>query len=402
MRVAAERWPAGAVFVVGNAPTALAEVVRLAAAGRFAPALVIGLPVGFVGAAEAKAALRASGLPADLERGRAGRQRGGRRRPQRPVAGRPAPSRGAGAVTAADPVVHLVGAGPGDPLLLTRRAARLLARRRRGRRRPALARPVLALAPVAAERHYVGRTPGARAWAIDAVVDLLADRARAGGLVVRLKSGDPFVCSRGAEEVARPGRAGRPLPGHARGHRRHGRPARRRTGRGCDRHDRLRQSTTRPPPRCPGMPLADPAASLVVLTGRAQQGAIAAGLIAAGLPGDTPAAVVHAATRPGQRVAATTLDGLGRTRLPPPATLVVGPHPAAGKARTVHIPDGWVDLPTSAAAGAVAAGRHRGGGPAAPRPPCGTGPPRCRPSSPPTCWWRSSSWSRSGSGPAPT
>jgi precorrin-8X/cobalt-precorrin-8 methylmutase len=63
MRVAAEQWPTGAVVVVGNAPTALAEVVRLAAAGRFAPSLVIGLPVGFVGAAEAKATLRASGLP---------------------------------------------------------------------------------------------------------------------------------------------------------------------------------------------------------------------------------------------------------------------------------------------------------------------------------------------------
>jgi precorrin-8X/cobalt-precorrin-8 methylmutase len=64
MRVAAERWPTGAVVVVGNAPTALAEVVALAAADRFSPVLVIGLPVGFVGAAEAKAALRASGLPA--------------------------------------------------------------------------------------------------------------------------------------------------------------------------------------------------------------------------------------------------------------------------------------------------------------------------------------------------
>lgn len=63
MRVAAERWPTGAVVVIGNAPTALAEVVRLAAGGHFDPALVIGLPVGFVGAAEAKAALRSSGLP---------------------------------------------------------------------------------------------------------------------------------------------------------------------------------------------------------------------------------------------------------------------------------------------------------------------------------------------------
>jgi precorrin-8X/cobalt-precorrin-8 methylmutase len=64
MRVAAERWPQGAVVVVGNAPTALSEVVRLAEAGAFAPALVIGLPVGFVGAADSKAALRDSGLPA--------------------------------------------------------------------------------------------------------------------------------------------------------------------------------------------------------------------------------------------------------------------------------------------------------------------------------------------------
>jgi precorrin-8X/cobalt-precorrin-8 methylmutase len=64
MRVAAERWPDGPVVVVGNAPTALREVVAMAAAGRWAPALVIGLPVGFVGATEAKAELRASGLPA--------------------------------------------------------------------------------------------------------------------------------------------------------------------------------------------------------------------------------------------------------------------------------------------------------------------------------------------------
>jgi precorrin-8X/cobalt-precorrin-8 methylmutase len=60
--VAARRWPAGAVVVVGNAPTALFEVLALAAAGRFAPALVIGLPVGFVGAAEAKEALRSAPL----------------------------------------------------------------------------------------------------------------------------------------------------------------------------------------------------------------------------------------------------------------------------------------------------------------------------------------------------
>ncbi|MEJ3657532.1 precorrin-8X methylmutase [Actinomycetes bacterium KLBMP 9759] len=56
--------PDGAVWAIGNAPTALAELVRCAEAGLFAPSLVVGLPVGFVGSVAAKAALRASGLPA--------------------------------------------------------------------------------------------------------------------------------------------------------------------------------------------------------------------------------------------------------------------------------------------------------------------------------------------------
>lgn len=55
--VAARRWPAGAVFVIGNAPTALVELLRLHDAGMVDPAAVVALPVGFVGAAESKAAL---------------------------------------------------------------------------------------------------------------------------------------------------------------------------------------------------------------------------------------------------------------------------------------------------------------------------------------------------------
>jgi precorrin-8X/cobalt-precorrin-8 methylmutase len=64
VRVAARRWPDGAVWVVGNAPTALAALVDLARRGEVRPALVVGMPVGFVGSVAAKAALRASGLPA--------------------------------------------------------------------------------------------------------------------------------------------------------------------------------------------------------------------------------------------------------------------------------------------------------------------------------------------------
>jgi precorrin-8X/cobalt-precorrin-8 methylmutase len=61
-RLAAARYPDGALWVVGNAPTALSALLELHAAGIVRPAAVVGLPVGYVGAAEAKAALWASAL----------------------------------------------------------------------------------------------------------------------------------------------------------------------------------------------------------------------------------------------------------------------------------------------------------------------------------------------------
>lgn len=63
VRLAAKAHAEGAVWAIGTAPTALAELVRLAEAGEVHPALVVGVPVGFVGAVSAKAALRRSGLP---------------------------------------------------------------------------------------------------------------------------------------------------------------------------------------------------------------------------------------------------------------------------------------------------------------------------------------------------
>ncbi|HIJ63721.1 MAG TPA: precorrin-8X methylmutase [Rhodospirillaceae bacterium] len=62
MRLAADRW-AGAVVAVGNAPTALFQLLEMVAAGAAPPALVLGFPVGFVGAAESKQALIDSRLP---------------------------------------------------------------------------------------------------------------------------------------------------------------------------------------------------------------------------------------------------------------------------------------------------------------------------------------------------
>jgi precorrin-8X/cobalt-precorrin-8 methylmutase len=69
MRLAVDETPPGAVWVVGNAPTALFELLESPPRD---PALIIGLPVGFVGAAEAKAALLDSGLPAVANRSEKG------------------------------------------------------------------------------------------------------------------------------------------------------------------------------------------------------------------------------------------------------------------------------------------------------------------------------------------
>ncbi|WP_433279991.1 precorrin-8X methylmutase [Pseudonocardia xinjiangensis] len=72
IRVAVGEHPAGAVWAIGNAPTALAELVRCAVAGLVTMPLVVGLPVGFVGAVAAKAALRSAPLPAVSNRSERG------------------------------------------------------------------------------------------------------------------------------------------------------------------------------------------------------------------------------------------------------------------------------------------------------------------------------------------
>jgi precorrin-8X/cobalt-precorrin-8 methylmutase len=72
IRLAAAQAPDGAVWAIGNAPTALAELLDLAEAGRLRPALVVGVPVGYVGAAQAKARLRYSGLAQLSNRGARG------------------------------------------------------------------------------------------------------------------------------------------------------------------------------------------------------------------------------------------------------------------------------------------------------------------------------------------
>ena len=97
--------------------------------------------------------------------------------------------------------VFLVGAGPGDPGLLTLRGAEVLSHADVVIHDRLSATELLDLAPDEAERIDVGKAPGRHRLTQDQINDLLVERGRSGATVVRLKGGDPFVFARGSEEA---------------------------------------------------------------------------------------------------------------------------------------------------------------------------------------------------------
>ena len=108
-------------------------------------------------------------------------------------------------------IVYLVGAGPGDPGLMTVRSLELIVAADVIVHDRLIPREALEAASSNAELIYVGKEPGAASVPQEGIEELLIDRARKGRIVVRLKGGDPFVFGRGGEEAEALAEAGIPF-----------------------------------------------------------------------------------------------------------------------------------------------------------------------------------------------
>lgn len=225
--------------------------------------------------------------------------------------------------------VYLLGAGPGDPGLLTLRGAEVLAGADVVVYDRLSVGAVLDMVPAEAERINVGKLPGQPRVPQEEINQLLVEHGLAGRNVVRLKGGDPLVFARGGEEAAALADAGVDFeiipgvtsafaaPAYA------GIPV------------TLRHSSTsvtvitgHEAPESRSSVNWEAAAklggTLVILMGVARWDAIAERLLAAGMSPDTPAAAVCWGTRPTQRTTRASLATLGEHRLEAPSVIVVG------------------------------------------------------------------------------
>lgn len=225
-------------------------------------------------------------------------------------------------------MVYLVGAGPGDPDLLTLKGRRALERASVVLYDNLAPEQVLDYAPPNALRIYVGKKRSTHAYSQEQICALLIEHARAGKTVVRLKGGDPYLFGRGGEEAEALFEAGIPfevIPGvtSAAGiagysgvpltHRAHASAVSIVTGHDPEAMDwnRFANSDT-----------------LVILMGLTSFDAIARKLVACGRPPDTPAIAVRWGTRPDQETLQGTLATLPRLieehGMKPPSTIIVG------------------------------------------------------------------------------
>ena len=209
--------------------------------------------------------------------------------------------------------VWLVGAGPGDPGLLTLHAANALAAADAVVYDALVDGRVLALARPDALLEYAGKRGGKPSTVQHNICERLIALAREGRRVLRLKGGDPFVFGRGGEEALALTEAGIPfriVPGVSSGLAAlaiHGVPATTRT----TNHAVILATGHRAEDASMDWgALARTGAPLVLYMAAANLPAIVDGLIAGGLPATTPALAVHAATTDQEQVVEATLGGL--------------------------------------------------------------------------------------------
>ena len=224
--------------------------------------------------------------------------------------------------------VYLVGAGPGDPDLITWKGRRVLEHADVVLFDHLASSALVDLAPPEAERIYVGKKKALHAFTQEEICAMLIERARRGLTVVRLKGGDPFIFGRGGEEaeaLADAGIAFEVVPGVTTPlgiaaysgipltHREHTSVVTFVTGHdvGSIDWDSVGQAET-----------------LVIFMGLTTFSDIARELMARGRPSDTPAIAVRWGTRPDQETVAGTLATLPRLievhALKPPATIILG------------------------------------------------------------------------------
>lgn len=230
--------------------------------------------------------------------------------------------------------VFLVGAGPGDPGLITRRALELIRSCDVLLYDRLVAPSLLDEAPTDAQRIFVGKTPGGSSMPQASIDALIVEHARTGRRVVRLKGGDPFVFGRGADEGQALAAAGVPfeivpgvtaavaVPAYAGIPVTHGGTA------SSFAVVTAHESGSRPGADDRFKALAAGADTLVMLMGVAALDDVAARLISAGRSPDEPVALVERGTTPHQRTIVATLSTAvavaRREQVTSPTTIVVG------------------------------------------------------------------------------
>lgn len=224
--------------------------------------------------------------------------------------------------------VYLVGAGPGDPDLITCKGRALVEQADAVLYDHLAPHVLLDLAPPHAERIYVGKKRSSHAFSMEEICGMMIERAHRGLKVVRLKGGDPFIFGRGGEEAEALATAGIPfeiVPGvtaplgiaaYT------GVPLTHRE------HTKLVTFVTGHDPAAIDWSSVGTTETLVIFMGLTCFDEIARDLIANGRPASTPAMAVRWGTRPDQHTVTGTLATLPalihEQDLKPPATIIVG------------------------------------------------------------------------------